>query len=70
MTVAAITIPIGLLRFNYSLPSGPVTAIYLILLRKFAEQYGNIIGWDQSNRAYIMTQGVRVVGLSLFGEQV
>ena len=24
-------------------------------LRKFAEQYGDIIQWDQSNRAYIMT---------------
>jgi hypothetical protein len=27
-------------------------------LRKFTEQYGNIIRWDQSNRAYIMTHGV------------
>jgi hypothetical protein len=27
-------------------------------LRKFAEQYGDIIQWDQSNRAYIMTHGV------------
>jgi len=27
-------------------------------LRKFTEQYGDIIGWDQSNRAYIMTHGV------------
>ncbi len=27
-------------------------------LRKFAEQHGDIIGWDQSNRAYIMTHGV------------
>ena len=27
-------------------------------LRKFTEQYGDIIGWDQSNRAYIMTPGV------------
>ena len=27
-------------------------------LRKFAEQYGDIIGWDKSNRAYIMTHGV------------
>ena len=24
-------------------------------LRKFAEQYGDVIEWDQSNRAYIMT---------------
>ncbi len=33
---------------------------YFILgdLRKFAEQYGDIIQWDQSNRAYIMTHGV------------
>jgi integrase len=27
-------------------------------LRKFAEQYGDIIQWDQSNRGYIMTHGV------------
>jgi predicted transcriptional regulator YdeE len=27
-------------------------------LRKFAEQHGDVIGWDQSNRAYIMTHGV------------
>ncbi|MGZ4847676.1 MAG: hypothetical protein ACXV3E_07835, partial [Halobacteriota archaeon] len=27
-------------------------------LRKFTEQYGDIIGWDQSNRAHIMTHGV------------
>jgi len=27
-------------------------------LRKFAEQNGDIIQWDQSNRAYIMTHGV------------
>ncbi|MGZ4864574.1 MAG: hypothetical protein ACXV5H_07145, partial [Halobacteriota archaeon] len=27
-------------------------------LRKFAEQCGDLIGWDQSNRAYIMTHGV------------
>jgi len=27
-------------------------------LRKFAEQYGDIIQWDQSNRAYILTYGV------------
>jgi len=27
-------------------------------LRKFAEQYGDIIGWDASNRAYVMTHGV------------
>ena len=27
-------------------------------LRKFTEQYGDIIKWDQSNRAYIMTHGV------------
>jgi hypothetical protein len=30
-------------------------------LRKFAEQYGDIILWEQSNRAYILTHGVRVV---------
>jgi len=27
-------------------------------LRKFAEQDGDIVGWDQSNRAYIMTHSV------------
>jgi len=27
-------------------------------LRKFAEQQGDVIGWDQSNRAYIMTHGI------------
>lgn len=26
-------------------------------LRKFAEQYGDVIGWEQSNRAYILTHG-------------
>jgi integrase len=27
-------------------------------LRKFCEQHGDAIGWDQSNRAYVMTHGV------------
>ena len=27
-------------------------------LRKFAEQYGDIIQWEHSNRAYILTHGV------------
>ncbi|MGZ4924671.1 MAG: hypothetical protein ACXV5H_12085 [Halobacteriota archaeon] len=27
-------------------------------LRKFTEQHGDIIGWEQSNRAYILTHGV------------
>jgi integrase len=27
-------------------------------LRKFAEQYGDIVGWNESNRAYILTHGV------------
>jgi integrase len=27
-------------------------------LRKFCEQHGDTIGWDQSNRAYVMTHGV------------
>ncbi len=30
-------------------------------LRKFAEQQGDIIGWNESNRAYILTHGVRGV---------
>jgi len=27
-------------------------------LRKFAEQYGDVVWWDQSNRASIVTHGV------------
>ncbi|MGZ4846550.1 MAG: hypothetical protein ACXV3E_01985 [Halobacteriota archaeon] len=27
-------------------------------LRKFAEQHGDVLRWDSSNRAYIMTHGV------------
>jgi hypothetical protein len=27
-------------------------------LRKFAEQHGDIIQWDNSNRTYIITHGV------------
>ncbi len=27
-------------------------------VRKFAEQYGDVIQWGQLNRAYIMTHGV------------
>ncbi len=33
-------------------------------LRKFAEQHGDVIGWEQSNRAYILTHGVSGVDLS------
>ncbi|MGZ4881581.1 MAG: hypothetical protein ACXV7G_11040, partial [Halobacteriota archaeon] len=33
-------------------------------LRKFSEQYGDVIGWDQSNRAYILTHGVSGVDWS------
>ncbi len=33
-------------------------------LRKFAEQYGDIIGWEQSNRAYVLTHGVSGVDWS------
>jgi hypothetical protein len=28
-------------------------------LRKFAEQHGDVIRWNESNRAYILTHGVR-----------
>jgi len=28
-------------------------------LRKFAEQYGDTVGWNESSRAYILTHGVR-----------
>ncbi len=39
---------------------GSATQSYFVPcdLRKFAEKYGDIIQWDQSNRAYIMTHGV------------
>jgi hypothetical protein len=33
-------------------------------LRKFAEQHGDIIQWEQSNRAYILTHGVSSVSWS------
>lgn len=33
-------------------------------LRKFAEQYGDLTGWDQSNRAYIFTHCVSGVDWS------
>ncbi len=33
-------------------------------LRKFAEQYGDIVQWDQSNRAYILTRGISGVDWS------
>ncbi len=33
-------------------------------MRKFAEQYGDVIQWDQSNRAYILTHGVSGVSWS------
>ena len=33
-------------------------------LRKFAEQYGDIIQWDESNRAYILTHGVSGIAWS------
>jgi hypothetical protein len=33
-------------------------------LRKFAEQHGDVIQWDQSNRAYILTHGVSGVSWS------
>jgi integrase len=28
-------------------------------LRKFAEQHGDVVGWNESNRAYVLTHGVR-----------
>jgi hypothetical protein len=30
-------------------------------LRKFAEQYGDLLSWDSSNRAYVLTHGVSSV---------
>jgi hypothetical protein len=33
-------------------------------LRKFAEQYGDVIQWDQSNRAYILTHGISGISWS------
>ena len=35
-------------------------------LRKFAEQHGDVIQWDQSNRAYILTHGVSSVSWSSY----
>ncbi len=35
-------------------------------LRKFSEQYGDVIGWNESNRAYILTHGVRGVEWSKY----
>jgi hypothetical protein len=32
--------------------------LWLSDFRKFAEQYGDVIGYDASNRAYIMTHGL------------
>jgi len=33
---------------------------YFVLgdLRKFTEQHGDVIGWEHSNRSYILTHGV------------
>jgi hypothetical protein len=33
-------------------------------LRKFAEQYGDVIEWELSNRAYVLTHGVSGVDWS------
>ncbi len=27
-------------------------------LRKFAEQHGDVVGWNESNRAYLMSHGI------------
>ena len=35
-------------------------------LRKFAEQYGDVIGWDRSNRVPILTHGVSAVDWSTY----
>jgi hypothetical protein len=41
------------------IPLARITSHFMLGdLRKFCEQYGDFIGWDQSNRAYIMTHGV------------
>ncbi len=39
---------------------------YFVLsdLRKFTEQHGDVIGWDSSNRAYVLTHGVSGVSWS------
>ncbi|HXY87494.1 MAG TPA: hypothetical protein VEG44_03565 [Candidatus Acidoferrales bacterium] len=42
--------------FNFY--SGAASHFVLGDLRKFAEQYGDIIRWNESNRAYILTHGV------------
>ncbi|MGB7901285.1 MAG: hypothetical protein WCG09_02405 [Halobacteriota archaeon] len=41
---------IRLLRSDFSVVNGD--------LRKFAEQYGDIIEWEESNRKYVLTHGV------------
>jgi hypothetical protein len=35
-------------------------------LRKLAEQHGDVIGWEQSNRAYILTRGVSGVDWTFY----
>ena len=35
-------------------------------LRKFCEQHGDALSWEQSNRAYIMTHGVSGVDWKLY----
>jgi len=32
--------------------------LWLNDLRKFAEQYGDIIGWDATNRKYVLAHGM------------
>jgi hypothetical protein len=50
---------LGMWMKRQKIPLTRVTAHFVLGdLRKFAEQYGDIIQWDQSNRAYILTHGV------------
>jgi len=39
-------------------------------LRKFAEQHGDVVGWNESNRAYILTHGVRGIEWSNYRHQL
>jgi len=36
-------------------------------LRKFAEQHGDVVGRNESNRAYILTHGVRGIEWTVIG---
>jgi hypothetical protein len=51
-------------RHGVPLSRAPDKAFFPSDLRKFAEQYGDVIEWSQSNRAYVLTHGVSGVDWS------